>query len=127
MVSKSYTPIYHCWIEMIRRCMKPQAQAYKFYGARGIQVCDRWLLFANFLEDMGEKPKGRTASGKRSLFTLERLNNDGDYTPENCIWATMSQQNANKRSSSIGAPRSHKGKKGLWKCMPNCKCGKHRA
>jgi len=85
------TNYYASWSEMIRRCENESHQAYPDYGRRGISVCPRWReSFSNFLEDMGERPKGAM---------LERKNNDGDYCPENCIWATRIQQARNKRNN----------------------------
>ena len=84
------TPTYFSWGGMIKRCTKPWCDSYPNYGGRGIKVCDRWLSFENFLADMGEKPEG---------LTLERVDNDGDYTPENCVWATRKAQQANRRGA----------------------------
>jgi hypothetical protein len=85
------TPTHRIWSAMKRRCFNKNAPNYKWYGARGITVCDRWLLFENFLEDMGERP------GK---LTLDRTYNDGNYEPGNCRWATMKEQSSNRRSAS---------------------------
>ena len=77
---------------MIQRCTNPHTKDYKDYGARGIRVCERWLdSFENFLADMGERPEG---------MTLERLNNDGNYEPSNCQWATDMEQK-NNRSDNV--------------------------
>lgn len=85
----SHEPIYAIWGGMKNRCSNPKHPAYENYGKRGIVVCDRWLKFENFLADMG--------ATYRPGLTLEREDNDGDYGPFNCFWATMAQQNRNQR------------------------------
>lgn len=82
---------YTCWICMRCRCHNPKHRDYKWYGARGISVCKRWRdSFPNFLADMGFKPS--------SDLSLDRIDNDGNYKPGNCRWATAKQQANNQRS-----------------------------
>lgn len=82
------TRAYDSWSHMIQRCTNPRDKSWKNYGGRGITVCARWFKFANFLKDMGDKPVG---------LTLERKDNEGNYCPRNCTWATWSEQMKNKR------------------------------
>lgn len=89
-----YTPEYSIWMGMIQRCTNSNNMNYKYYGARGIKVCDRWLLsFRNFLADMGSRPS--------SEHLIDRINNDGNYEPSNCKWNTSKIQNYNRRPKSL--------------------------
>ena len=90
--------VYMAWEAMIQRCTNHKHKYYNIYGGRGITVCDRWLKFENFLEDMGECPPG---------LTLERRNNNKGYSPSNCYWATWKQQQRNRRNNR---PITHNGK-----------------
>lgn len=85
------TSEYRTWIGMRNRCRNPNAPGYDLYGGRGIQVCDRWLeSFENFIDDMGPRPP---------KMSLDRIDVNGDYAPENCRWADLKTQNRNKRNA----------------------------
>ena len=99
----SKTRLYRVWTNLKNRCTNPSVPEYKNYGGRGIKVCDRWLGvygFRNFLNDMGAKPNDKTMGG-RSIWSLDRIDVDGDYTPENCRWATIYEQSRNRRNNRL--------------------------
>ena len=85
----SGTREYAAWYAMVHRCTRPESQWYRRYGGRGITVCERWLIFDNFLADMGPCPPG---------LTIERRENNEGYHPGNCYWATRAEQSANRSS-----------------------------
>lgn len=91
--NKTGTVLYKKWAGMKRRCLNQNEQNYKNYGGRGIGVCDKWLNFEGFYEDMKD--------GFVEGLSIERINNDGDYCKENCRWIPMSEQVKNKRGVHI--------------------------
>ena len=86
------TPTYKSWASMKERCANKKRPQFYLWGGRGISFCERWTLFENFLEDMGECPKG---------MSLDRVDTNGDYEPGNCRWATAKQQARNRRNNNL--------------------------
>ncbi len=99
---RSRTRVYRTWQNMIQRCLNPLNKSYADYGGRGITICERWMKFENFLEDMGEQPKG---------LQIDRTDNNKGYCKSNCRWVTRKEQMRNRRNNIL---ITHKGEE---KCL----------
>ena len=96
---------YRVWSQMKQRCLNPKQTAYSNYGGRGITICDKWMIFENFIKDMGKAPDEN--------HTIDRINNNGNYELDNCRWTTYLDQAHNKRYPKnkhgvIGVSFSHR-------------------
>ena len=108
------TSEYRTWDGIKQRCLNANSKGYENYGGRGIKVCDRWMEFENFILDMGNKPS--------KFHSIDRIDNNGDYEPSNCRWATLKVQNSNKRptgKSSIMECHRCKSKFKVFNCKIN--------
>lgn len=99
-------PLYNRWLSMKGRCKFPSHTSWQWYGARGITVCKRWLTFENFIEDMGPLPFNDAS--------IERKDTNGNYCPENCFWASPTQQAQNRRNSLMLTFRGITRSAGEW-------------
>jgi len=124
-IGKIMSPEYNSYSSMVHRCKSSNEKYYKYYGSRGITVCERWLnSFENFLEDMGPRPPNTS---------IDRINNDGNYEPSNCRWATRKEQANNTRiqtditGQKFGRLTAEKvvgndnNRRLIWQC--SCECG----
>jgi len=102
----SSTNIYNSWRSLRQRCSNKNNREYHNYGGRGIKVCDRWInSFENFYKDMGKRPKGKS---------IDRIDYNGNYEPENCRWATREEQDNNKRNNHFIEYRGEKKTLAQW-------------
>lgn len=98
MVTEKRKQAYNSWCQMKQRCFNPNCISYPNYGGRGIKICERWLKFENFYQDMGDRPEDKS---------LDRIDNDGNYEPNNCKWSTRKEQVNNRRPDKKHKARSN--------------------
>src|SRR3990167_7428070 len=92
------TKIYYTWLNLRQRCNNPNAESYKNYGGRGIKVCERWSRFTNFFEDMSKSFFRHLKKYGIKNTTIDRIDLEGNYEPDNCRWATWLEQNHCRRN-----------------------------
>ena len=109
--NRSRTPAYGVWAAMRRRCNNSNSLYFYRYGGRGIKVCERWSSFSNFLADMGECPTG---------MTLDRIDNNGNYEPGNCRWATRKEQSRNTSTNRFETAFGETKTMAEWAADPRC-------
>lgn len=102
---QSKASIYHTWRSMLARCGNPNNTSYSHYGGRGIAVCERWLSFENFYADMGDAPLGKS---------LDRIDPNGNYEPNNCRWSTQKEQQRNRVSHRLLTIRGETHPASVW-------------
>jgi len=107
-----HTKSYSCWADIKTRCFNKKHRGYGYYGARGIKICERWMKFENFFEDMGECPDGKS---------IDRKDNNGNYCKENCRWADRTQQNNNTRRNHFLEFRGKRLTIAQWSRITNIK------
>ena len=107
-VNKKWTKEYRTWVDMMTRCYNKNSTSYKYYGERGIKVCDKWHNYINFSKDMGVKPSG---------YLIDRINVNGDYEPGNCKWSTIKESARNKRSNKLISVVFPDGKVDIGMCV----------
>jgi hypothetical protein len=99
-------PLYRIWVNMLARCYNPKEESFQYYGGRGVTVCERWReSLQNFIDDMPERPRG---------WTIERIDTNGNYCPENCRWATPLEQTRNRRITIFATIGNERRSVGEW-------------